>query len=329
MAEPMTAVRLMPTDNGGVYEYQTVDQPVAAETEVLVRVHAAGTNRGELLMASGFKSGNPLLAGIEFAGEIAGLGADVTGWELGDRVMGRCLGSFADYVAVPAAGLMRIPPGLDFAEAAAIPNVFVTVHDSLVTNAQMQRGDTVLVTAASSGIGTATLQLARLLGAAKVFATTRKAAKSDALKRAGADVVLDVSVTGCIEVVAQATGEEGLDIIIDSVGGPMFADNLEMLAVKGRIVSVGRNAGQRGKVDLDVVANKRAQIIGVTFRTRSPAQALQCQQRFAEDCLPAFSEGALRPVVDRVFPFQDLHAAHDYMLSDQQVGKIVLARDSE
>ena len=326
----MNAVYLVPTENGGVYEYQAAAKPELVAGQVLVRVKSAGTNRGELLMVGGFKSSNPalkpILSGIEFAGDIEAVSDDVVGWSVGDRVMGRARGSYADYVAVPSAALMRIPDSLDYPEAAAIPNVFVTAHDALVTNAQVQKGDTVLVTAASSGIGTAAIQLAKLKGAAKVYASTRNGSKASALKAIGADVVLDTTQAGYVERVERETDEEGIDIIIDSVGGPMFPDNLEMLAVKGRIISVGRNAGRSGKVDLDEVANKRAQIIGVTFRTRTAEEALKCQERFAEDCLQAFSDGSLKPVVDKVFPFDGLKEAHEYMLADKQVGKIVIAQ---
>ena len=331
MSDDMNAVYLIPTQEGGVYEYRSVAKPVPKPEEVLVRVHGAGTNRGELLLVPGFKSANPALkpapSGVEFAGEIVAVGADVVDWAVGDRVMGRAMGSYADYVAVPSAALMRIPEAMTYAEAAAVPNVFVTAHDALVTNAQVQKGDVVLVTAASSGIGTAAIQLAKLRGASMVIASTRRRDKAAALKAAGADVVVDTSEPDYTDQVDRITDGDGVDIVIDSVGGPMFSDNLAMLAVKGRIVSVGRNAGQLGKVDLDEVANKRAQVIGVTFRTRSAEEALRCHQRFVEDCLDAFTQGSLRPVVDRVFPFMDLHAAHEYMLTDQQVGKIVIARD--
>ena len=200
--------------------------------------------------------------------------------------------------------------------------------DALISNAQVQAGDTVLVTAAASGIGTATIQLAKYYQAKTVFASTRDANKAAALKDLGADVVIDTSKPGFIDSVDKHTNGEGVDIIIDSVGGPMFADNLEMLAVKGRIVTVGRNAGEKGEIDLDVVANKRAQIIGTTFRSRSPQEAWRCFEVFVEDCMDGFSNGSLRPVLDRTFPFRSLHEAHDYMLQNGQVGKIVLARDS-
>ena len=182
-----------------------------------------------------------------------------------------------------------------------------------------------VITAASSGIGTAAIQLARLMGAKTVIATTRVAAKSRALTALGADLVLDTSRPGFVEAVQAATDKQGADVIIDSVGGPMLADNIGALAIRGRLVSVGRNAGDVGPCDLDQVAFKRANIIGVTFRTRTPQESFLCSERFGAACLDAFRRGALKPVLDRAFPFDRIADAHNYMLSDGQVGKIVLA----
>ncbi|MFT7654418.1 MAG: NADPH2:quinone reductase [Candidatus Azotimanducaceae bacterium] len=330
-AEKMDAVYLVPTKDGGIYEYRKVNKPTAAGSQVLVRVHAAGTNRGEVLMVKSFRSDNPRLkpvpSGIEFAGEIVEVGHDATGWHVGERVMGRGIGGYAEYALAGAMTLMRIPETLSYAEAAAIPNVFITAHDALVSNAQMQKGDTVLITAASSGIGTAAIQLARYFGAERIFATTRDANKVAAIKVMGADLVLDTSKPNFTKIIENETDKDGVDIIIDSVGGPMFADNLAMLAVKGRIVSVGRNAGEKGAIDLDEVANKRAQILGVTFRTRTPQEAWRCFEVFVEDCMPGFADGSLTPVLDRTFEFDALHDAHAYMMSNRQVGKIVLTRE--
>ncbi|HIG43216.1 MAG: zinc-binding dehydrogenase [bacterium] len=330
-AQQMQAVYLIPTRNGGVYEYRQVNKPEAAGGQVLVQVIAAGINRGEILMVGGFNAKNPRLkpmaAGIEFAGEIVEVGEDATGWHVGERVMGRGMGSYAEFTLASCMTLMRIPDGLSFAEAAAIPNVFITAHDALVSNAQIQKDDTVLVTAASSGIGTAAIQLAKYYNARTIVASTRDANKAVALRNIGADVVIDTSKPGFPKLVEQHTDGEGVDIIIDSVGGPMFADNLNMLAVKGRIISVGRNAGEIGQIDLDEIANKRAQVIGTTFRTRTPQEAWRCFEVFVEDCMGGFTDGSLRPVLDRTFPFESLLLAHNYMLDDGQVGKIVLVRE--
>ena len=324
----MKAVFLIPTRDGGVYEYRDTPRPSPQGGQVLVRVHAAGTNRGELLALAAYRSSNPALgpvpSGIEFAGEIVEVGPDATGWHVGERVMGRGPGSYAEYVLAGSVQLMRIPETLSWAEAASIPNVFVTAHDAIATNAELQAGETVVITAASSGIGTAAIQLARLLGAKTVIATTRAAAKSAALTALGADLVIDTSRPGYIDQVQAATDKHGADVIIDSVGGPMLADNINALAIRGRLVSVGRNAGALGQCDLDQMALKRASIIGVTFRTRTPQESFLCFERFAAACQGPFRTGALKPVLDRTFAFDRIVDAHLYMLSDAQVGKIVL-----
>ena len=324
----MKAIFAVPGPDGGVFEYRDIPVPSPDAGEVLVAIRAAGTNRGELIQRPLLRTSNPALrpirAGIEFAGEIAALGDGVSGWQTGERVMGRGLGCYAEFTVVNQRALMRIPDGMEFAEAAAIPNVFVTAHDAIVTAAAVGAGESVMVTAGPSGVGTAALQIARLLKATPVIATTRSAGKSSALRTLGADQVVDVSSAQWLEHVLEDTHKSGVDAIIDQVGGPMLADNIRLLAIRGRLVSVGRNAGRIGECDLDEVARKRASIIGATFRTRSPEEALQCSERFAAQMLGALSDGQLKPTLDRTFPFGRIVDAHAYMLSDAQIGKIVL-----
>jgi NADPH:quinone reductase len=324
----MKAIFAVPGPDGGVFEYREIPVPAPAAGEVLVAIRAAGTNRGELIQRPLLRSSNPGLrpmrAGIEFAGEIATLGEGVRGWYTGERVMGRGAGCYAEFTVVNQRALMRMPDEMEFAEAAAIPNVFVTAHDAIVTAAEVGAGQSVMITAGSSGVGTAALQIARLLKAKPVIATTRSAGKTAALRMLGADEVADVSSADWLNHVLEVTHKNGVGAIIDQVGGPMLADNIRLLAIKGCLVSVGRNAGRIGECDLDEVARKRARIIGVTFRTRSAEEALQCSERFAAQMLGAFRDGQLRPVLDRTFPFDRLADAHAYMLSDAQIGKIVL-----
>jgi len=327
----MKAWFTVPGPQGATRELRDIPVPDPGSGQVVVAVRASGTNRGELIRGADLRSGSatakPARAGTEFAGEIAGLGDGVSGWKQGDRVMGRAAGSYAEYVVTPERALMRIPEGMSWAEAAAIPNVFVTAHDALVTNAAVAPGEAVVVTAGSSGVGTAAIQIARHIGATPVLATTRSPAKAAALRALGAHDVVDAREAGWVDAVLRATAGRGVDVIIDHVGGPMLADNIRVLALKGRLVSVGRNAGRVGDCDLDEVARKRASIIGVTFRTRTPEESLACSERFAAHLLEAFAKGTLKPVLDRTFPFERLADAHAYMLSDAQVGKIVLTID--
>ncbi len=324
----MKALFTVPGPSGGIFEFRDIPTPTPGAGEVLIKVRASGTNRGELLARPLLRSDNPALrpmrSGGEFAGEVASLGGGVTTWKVGDRVMGRAVGSYAEFTVANQRALMRIPEGMGWAEAASIPNVFVTAHDAIVTNAQTRRGESMLITAGSSGVGTAAIQIARHLGVAPIIATSRSSSKSAALRELGATEVIDPGKPGWVDEAMAATGKRGIDVIIDNVGGPMLADNIRALAIKGRLLSVGRNAGQVGDCNLDEVARKRVSIIGVTFRTRSLDESMVCGERFAADLLGAFESGALKPVLDRTFPFEKIADAHAYMLSDAQVGKIVV-----
>ncbi len=316
----------VPGPDGGVSELRDVPVPQPGPGEVLVKVAGAGVNRGELIGRAGLRSSNPntraVPSGNEFAGRVAAMGAGVTGWREGDRVMGRGRACQADYTLAPAEALMAVPAGLSDEQAAAIPNVFVTAHDAIVTAAEVRAGDAVLITAGSSGVGTAALQIVRYLGCHNVVATTTAPAKSEALRALGATHVADTSADGWSVALVDAVGP--VDAVIDQVGGSLFPGLLEAMALKGRYVSVGRNDGAHAGIDLDLVARQRLHLIGVTFRTRTPAETLECSRRFAEDLLPAFGTGSLKPVLDRTFALEQLPDAHAYMLSNAQFGKIVL-----
>jgi NADPH:quinone reductase len=331
MSQTMQAWFAVPGPEGAVFELRETPVPEAGPGQVVVAVRGAGVNRGELIRGAALRPGAaaaaPARAGGEFAGEIVAVGAGVGGWQRGDRVMGRAAGSYAERVAASSRALMRIPDGMPWAEAAAIPNVYVTAHDAIVTNGGLKPGESVMVTAGSSGVGTAAIQIARHLGADPVLATTRTPAKATALRALGAHEVVDTRDAGWVDAVLRATGGRGVDVIVDHVGGPMLADNIRVLALKSRLVSIGRNAGRAGDCDLDEIARKRASIIGVTFRTRTPEESLACSERFIAQLLDAVTKGTLRPVLDRTFPFSRLADAHKYMLSDAQTGKIVLTRD--
>ena len=324
----MKAWFTVPGPDGATFELRDIPVPNAGAGQVLVKVHASGTNRGELIRGAALRSTTPATAptrsGSEFAGEIVAVGDSVSGFKPGERVMGRAVGSYAERVVAQARALMRIPDALSWTEAAAIPNVFVTAHDAIVTNGATAPGESVMVTAGPSGVGTAAIQIARYLRADPVIATTRTPAKAAALRALGAHEVVDARDAGWVDTVMRATAGRGVDVIIDHVGGPMLADNIRVMALEARLVSVGRNAGRVGDCDLDEIARKRASIIGVTFRTRTPEESLACSERFASHLLDAVTKGALKPVLDRAFPFERLADAHAYMLSDAQTGKIVL-----
>ena len=317
---------VVPGPEGGKNELRSVDDRLPAASEVRVKIKASSVNRGELmsraLMVSTNPKVKPMPAGIEFAGLIDRVGANVDDWAEGDRVMARATACHAEYTLVEATALMKIPTGLSFESAAAIPNVFVTAHDAIVTEAEFQPHESILITAGSSGVGSAAIQIARHLGAQHIIATTRSSQKADRLKQLGATEVIDTTDPKWPDQVVNITG--GINVVIDQVGGDLFIDCLKTMAIKGRYVTVGRNAGSLTQLNLDLLAKLRLTLIGVTFRTRTKQEALACSTRFAQGLLPAFDSGILQPVVDKTFALDDLELAHHYMQSNQQIGKIVL-----
>ena len=325
----MKAIYLVPGPDGGIYEYRDVEKPNPGENQVLVKIHAAGVNRGELLFVGMFRSDNPNVkptpAGIDFAGEIVEVGAGVSDWKVGDRVMGRNFGSYAEFSVASTAVLIRIPDTMTYEQAAAVPNAYITAHDALISIAGMEKGDNVIVTAASSAVGIASLQLAKMFGADKIIATTRDADKAQRLLEIGATDVINTSEPDYAKKVQKITGDEyGADVIIDMVGGALLAENVFAMALQGRLVSVGRNSEGAGTVDMTELATRRGHLIGATFRTRTPEESMQAFKLFVEQCTPGLESGALVGVVDKAFPLQDLNDAHQYMLSNSQVGKIIL-----
>ncbi|MGE0798388.1 MAG: zinc-binding dehydrogenase [Lautropia sp.] len=324
MAETMKAVMFVPGLGGATQAILVRPVPVPGPGEALVRVHAAGVNRGEFYIRRGLTSGDPQPAGIESAGEVVALGEGTTQVKVGDRVMCHQRGGQAEYVAADQRLLVPIPKRLSWVEAAAWLNVNVTAHDAIVSNARLQSGKSLLVNAASSSIGVASLQIARLLGAKPVIATSRSRAKLDALRAHGMTVGIDVTAGPLAPAVMEATGGRGVDVIVDNVGGNMLGQHLDALAVLGRLVSVGRLGAETGELNMELLAHKRAKLIGATFRTRSQEERIACVRRCAEDLWGALDDGRLQPLVHRTFRMAEAKLAHDCMAQDQHIGKLVL-----
>jgi NADPH:quinone reductase len=323
----MKASRIVPGPQGGRLAIQEVPVPAAGPGQVLVRVMASGLNRGEIKMVRDATTGNPRTTGVEFAGVIVETGAGVDNVSAGDHVVGHAPGGQAEFVVAQARATVRIPVSQPWTEAAAFLNVFITAHDALVVNGELRAGETVLVNAASSGIGLAAIQIASLMGASKVFATSRSAAKIARLKDYGVTHAVDVSQQDQVEAVMAATDGRGVDIVIDSLGADVFPANMKCLAVKGRLVNIGRMAGAVTQLDLAELWLKRLKLVGVTFRTRSEEERLQCIEAAARDLMPLLEAGKLRFPVDRVYPLEQIAEAHAYMETDQHFGKIVIAVD--
>ena len=265
---------------------------------------------------------------MEFAGEVESIGEAVRAWKVGDRVFGITGGGAqAEFVVVPESNLARVPPELDWVEAGAMPEVFITAHDALFTWAGLQMGERVLIHAAASGVGTAAIQVAHAVGAT-VYGTSRTAGKLERIRdlNLGLDASVAISDTPAnfVEAVQKWTNGAGVDVILDLVGGNYFAANLDALASRGRLICVGTMAGTKSEVDLGLLLRKRVTIIGTMLRGRSIEEKAEATRLFASSVLPLVSRGAIRPVIDRVFPANEIRDAHERMESNASFGKIVL-----
>lgn len=330
----MKAIVIVPGEGGtgASLELRDVPEPKPKAGELLIRVKATALNRADLHQRQGTyptsaaaeRAPSLIIAGLEAAGEVAGMGEGAKGFKLGDRVMAMCFGGYAEYATVDQRVAVHVPEALSWQEAAAIPVTYMTEHDALITNARLQPGESVLINAVSSGAGVAAIQLAKLFGAKPIIGTSGDSAKLEKLKPFGITHGVNYRTGNFADTVLNLTDGKGVDIIIDHVGASQFQDNLRCLALKGRLVSVGRLGGNDSEINLDFLALRRLQLIGVTFRTRTMEERAEIVRRFVADVLPALADGRLRPVIDRVFPLRDALAAQNYLGSNAQVGKIIL-----
>src|SRR6478735_7085453 len=311
----MKAYFLESKDRETRLELREVEQPKPKENQLLVRVRAAGLNRGEFIAGHGLTApGAPKAAGQEAAGEVVGSG---------ERVMGRAPGAFAEYALMDRREAIPVPAGLSFEQAASIPLTFMVVHDMLVEQGGLKAGEWLLVTGVSSGVGVAALQAAKAMGA-KVIGTSGSGEKLAKLKPLGLDVALRTRTSFSKEAL-EATGGQGVNLIVNTVGGSVVPECIRSLAYQGRMAIVGYVDGVlKAEVDFDAVHAKRLRIFGVSNKLRNAEQRAVTARGFADNFLPYFANGRVKPLVDRVFPFAELAAAKAYMESDKHVGKIVL-----
>jgi putative PIG3 family NAD(P)H quinone oxidoreductase len=314
-----------------VLEVIDAPAPDPAPDELLVDVHHSALNRADLLQRRG---GYPdprrpelEIPGMEFAGRVAGFGARVSGWSIGDAVMGiESGGCYAEQVATHARQALPIPPGVELAEAAAIPEVFLTAWDALVVQGGLTSGRWALVHAGASGVGTAAIQIARAIGAH--VAVTCSAGKVAACRELGADVVVERSPAdwpAALGEELEARGRrDGVDTVLDVVGGEEANRNLAAVRAQGTIVQVGLMGGGRAEVELGLLLTKRVRWVGTVLRSRPLEEKIAISRRFAAEVLPLFTDGRLRPVIDRRFPLAEVADAHRHMEADANVGKILL-----
>ncbi len=304
--------------------------PVPARGEVLVRVRAAALNRADLLQRRGLYPPPPGtredVPGLELAGEVQGVGEGVTAWRPGDRVMCITAGEAqAELCLVHERMLMRIPDGLSFEDAGAIPEAGVTSHDALFTLGGLRPGWPVLVHAVGSGVSTAALQIAKAAGAT-VIGTSRTAEKLDRAKALGLDhgILVGREEPRFADEVKRLTGKRGCPVILDVVGGPYTAENLAALAPGGRVVVIGTLGGAKPTVDLSVLMRTRGSIVGTVLRPRPLEEKIAATQAFARDVLPLVAAGKVKPVVDAVLPAERVREAHERMEKNESFGKLVL-----
>lgn len=309
---------------------QLVDAPMptAGPGQVLLKMHAAGLNRGEFIPGGLVKAGAAKPAGMEGAGEIVALGAGVTAWSVGQRVMGRCAGAFSEYAVMDAREALPVPAGLSLHAAAAVPLTFLVVHDMLVLQGQLQAGQWLLVTGVSSGVGVAALQAAKALGA-KVIGTSGSPEKLARLQDLGLDAAIATRAPDFAAQVLQATGGAGANLAVNTVGGSVFAECVRCLAFEGRLATVGYvDHTLKAELDIQALHVKRLTLFGVSNKLRSADQRAAALPAFKAELLPALADGRIRPLVDRVFPFAELPAAQAHMEANRHLGKIVLAMDA-
>jgi NADPH:quinone reductase len=309
------------------------DAPPATLDRVRVRVRAAGLNRADILQRLGRYPAPPGypqdIPGIEFAGEVEQVGDEVRRWKVGDRVFGIIGGGGqAQYVTVPENHLAPVPPNLDWAEAAAVPEVFMTAHDALFTQCGLTIGERVLIHAAGSGVGTAAIQLVRAAGAF-AYGTSRTADKLERAKEFGLteSFVAGADPLEFVAAVKSWTKDAGVDVVLDLVGAAYLKANLAALAMKGRLIFVGTTSGSKAEIDFSVAMSKRLRIMGTALRIRSLEEKATATRLFAEQVVPLFRSGAVRPVIDKVFPMEEVGAAHERIESNASFGKVVLLID--
>ena len=303
------------------------DVPVLSPGEVLIKVAFAGVNRPDCSQRSGRypppKGASPIM-GLEVSGHIAAVGEGVRGWALGDRVCALCNGGgYADFVAVPASQALPIPQGMGLLQAAALPENYFTVWVNLFLRGHLKAGETLLVHGGSSGIGLTAIQLAKAFGA-KVYCTTGSVEKNTACLKAGADAAINYKTQDFVTETLGLTQGQGVDIVLDMVGGDYVDRNLKVLAVEGRLIQIAFLQGAKVNVDLTSLMVKRIAFTGSTLRPRTIEDKAHIAQSLQEHVWPLLGQGKALPIIDRVFEMDDASLAHGLMESSVHVGKIML-----
>jgi NADPH2:quinone reductase len=301
--------------------------PHPAAGEILIEVHAAGVNRPDLLQRQGHyppPPGASDIPGLEVAGTVAALGEGVTGWAVGDAVCALLAGGgYATYAAVPAVQCLPLPQGLSMVEVAALPETLFTCWTNLVDGGYLKAGETVLIHGGASGIGTTGIQLAKGLGA-RVFATAGSAEKCAACMKLGADLAIDYKTQDFVEVIKEAAGKHGVDVVLDMVGGDYVRRDIEIMGMGGRHVSIANLGGAEATIPIFRIMQKRLILTGSTLRPRSPAEKGVIAEALRKTVWPMISAGQLKPAIHATFPLDQAAVAHRALENGDHIGKIVL-----
>lgn len=324
----MKAIIMSQPGDASVLQRQEIPEPVPSAHEILVRVHATAVNRADLLQRRGQYPPPPGtredILGLEFAGEVETTGQEVTMYQPGDRVMGLLSGEgYAEKIVTHERLALAIPAHLSYEEAAAIPEVFLTAYDALFYRLEIRKGDSILIHAIGSGVGTAALQLAKISGAA-VFGTAGSDEKLNRAKDLGLDIAIHYQKENFQEIILQETQDQGVQAILDVVGAAYLEKNLACLATCGKLVCLGLLGGSKAEINLATILWKRVHIIGTVLRARPLPEKIALTHAFQKHALPLFSSGKIQPVIDKTFPLERAAEAHSYMESNENFGKIVL-----
>jgi NADPH2:quinone reductase len=327
LPELMTAIEI--TEPGGPEKLAPTRRlvPQPAPGEVLIKVVTAGVNRPDCLQRQGGyppPPGASDIPGLEVAGTIVALGEGVADWQIGDEVCALLTGGgYAEYCVAPAPQCLPVPAGLTLQQAAALPETFFTVWSNVFDRARLQPGESLLVHGGTSGIGTTAIQLARALGS-RVFTTVGGSEKVQPCLDLGAERVINYREEDFVQVIKEVTNNKGVDVILDMVGGDYVQRNLSALAVEGRLVFIAFLRGAKVELNLAPVMMKRLTITGSTLRARPVAHKAPIAKALLETVWPLLASGAIRPIIDRVFPLTEAAAAHALMESNRHVGKLLL-----
>jgi NADPH2:quinone reductase len=306
-------------------ELRRVAVPEPGPGQILLKVHAAGLNRGEFIIGHGLtKAGIAKAIGLDGAGTVVRVGQGVRRFSAGQRVMGRFPCAFSEYALISEAEALPVPACLSWEEAAGTPITYMVAHDMVMEQGRLSAGKWLLITGVSSGVGTAALQLAKAIGA-KVIGTSGSQAKLDALGAHGLDMALCTRGPDFHDAVMSATDGVGVNLVINSVGGSMFGECIRSMAFEGRLATVGYVDGVlQADLDLQALHARRLVLFGVSYKQVGEEQRAAGAARFHRDVLPMLADGRVRPLIGKVFPFEQLHAAKAYMESNAHVGKIVV-----